>query len=253
MFLVRICRREGFTLVEIMTVICILCILAAIAIFNYSTPRKQAYDIVAQEDLRRAFASAITYFTDHPNGVLTHSSLKQYGFRPSPKVSLSIIDGRSSHLLLISRYNALGTQAYITYSKDMDSSGPSLQFWVTPIQSLDLGGRPPIVTPGLWIPGESGSGQEAASGGAALLEKCNLVAKMDLGEAYAAAQAFFQSNHKEPLTMGQLATFGYTPSENVSLTIIDGSFSAFSLSAVFNVPGATSFILDPSGKIAPSA
>jgi hypothetical protein len=76
---------------------------------------------------------------------------------------------------------------------------------------------------------------------------------MELGEAYAAAQAFFQSNHKEPLTMGQLATFGYTPSENVSLTIIDGSFSAFSLSAVFNVPGATSFILDPSGKIAPNA
>jgi hypothetical protein len=97
------------------------------------------------------------------------------------------------------------------------------------------------------------SGQKANSLHADLLEKCNLLARSALGQAYDAAQSFFKSNPGDTLTKDLLISYGYNPHENVNLTIIDGSPSRFSMSAVFNIPGATNFGVDGSGSIIPQS
>jgi prepilin-type N-terminal cleavage/methylation domain-containing protein len=175
-------QRSGFTLLEILLVISIICVLASIAFFSYSPSMGKTHDTVAQEDLRQAYTAAMAYFSDHPHGMLTQTELSHYGFRPSPNVSVSIIDGSPDSLFLLSRYSAPGARAYITYSKGVTSPGGPHQIWMaqwTP-------GGPPAGNPGTSsphpAPGQAGvSGQNADPVKAELLEKCNLLAKTVLG------------------------------------------------------------------------
>ena len=244
-------QRSGFTLVEILMVITILCVLAGIATIGYSSYRIKACDAVAQEDLRQAYSSAMAYFIDNPDSILTESALSQYGFRASRNVILTIIDGSPNSLLLLSRYNAAGTQAYITYSKGMNSPGAPEGIWLASVAGGQSGGNPTAASPGT-PPGQGGeSGQKNYSVNADLLEKCNILARTALGEALGAAQSYFQSNPEGLLTKDILVAYGYTPHDSVNLTIIDGSLSKFSISANFNIPGATSFGVDGSGNIIP--
>jgi prepilin-type N-terminal cleavage/methylation domain-containing protein len=242
----------GFTLVEILLVICILCVLAGIAVFNFSSSKMKAFEAVAQEDLRQAYSSAMAFFIDNPTSTLTQAGLIQYGFRSSPNVSLSIVDGSPSSLFLLSRYNAPGTQAYITYSKGINSPGAGDQIWLSPwIPGGPSGSNSPAASP-TGTSGQGGeSGQKANSVNADLMEKCNLLAKSALGEAYGAAQSYFQSNPAGMVTKDLLMAYGYNPHDSVNLTIVDGSPTKFSMSAIFNLPGATSFGIDGSGNIIP--
>jgi prepilin-type N-terminal cleavage/methylation domain-containing protein len=244
-------QRSGFTLVEILAVITILFVLAGIAALSYSSSRIKACDAVAQEDLRQAYSSAMAFFIDNPDSILTESGLSQYGFRASRNVILSIIDGSPNSLLLLSRYNAAGTQAYITYSKGINSPGAPEGIWLAAVGGGQSGGNPTPASAGAQ-PGPAGEfGQKNNSVSADLLEKCNLLAKSALGEAFGAAQSYFQSNPEGFLTKDILVSYGYTPHESVNLTIIDGSPSKLSMSANFNLPGATSFGIDGSGSIIP--
>lgn len=244
-------KTAGFTLIEILFVISILCVLAGIAIFSYSSYKMKAYDVAAQEDLRQAYYSAMAFFIDNPNSTLTQARLSQYGFRGSPNVLLSIIDGSPNSLFLLSRYNAAGTQAYITYSKGINSPGAPDWIWMAAVGGGQSGGNPIPASPDAH-PGQGDeSGQKNYSVEANLMEKCNRLARTDLGEAFGAAQSYFQSNPEGLLSKDLLAAHGYTPHNGVTLTIIDGSLSNLSMSAFFNIPGATSFGVDGSGNIIP--
>ncbi len=245
-------QTAGFTLIEILLAISIFCVLAGIAVFSYSSYKMKVYDAVAREDLRQAYYSAMTFFIDNPDSILTQSALSQYGFRASPNVSVSIIDGSPTSLFLLSRYKAAGTQAYITYSKSINSPGAPDQIWLVAwVPGGQSGSNPTAVSP-TTPSGQGGeSGQEANSVNADLLEKCNLLARADLGEALGVARSYFQGNPEGLLTKDLLVAHGYTPHDNVNLTIIDGSLSKFSISANFNISGATSFGVDGSGNIIP--
>jgi hypothetical protein len=83
------------------------------------------------------------------------------------------------------------------------------------------------------------------------MEKCNVLTRTALGEAYSAAQSFFRNNPGGVLTKDLLVAYGYTAHDSVNLTIVDGSPVRFSMSASFNLPGATSFGIDGSGNIIP--
>ena len=245
-------QSAGFTLIEILILMSSLCVLAGIAFFSYSFFKMKACDATAQGDLRSAYYSAMAFFIDNPNKPLTQPGLSQYGFQSSPNVSVSVIDGSPTSLFLLLRHNAPGTQAYILYSRGIDSSGAPDHIWMaqwTP--GGQAVGNPPAASQTFPSVQTGEPGQKANSLHADLLEKCNLLARSALGQAYDAAQSFFKSNPGDVLTKDILVAHGYNPHENVSLTIIDGSPEKFSMSAVFNIPGATNFGVDGSGNINP--
>ena len=57
--------EKGFTLIELMIVIAIIGILAAIAIPQFNSYRKRAYNGSAMSDLKNAATAEEAYFVDH--------------------------------------------------------------------------------------------------------------------------------------------------------------------------------------------
>jgi type IV pilus assembly protein PilA len=58
-------NQQGFTLIELMIVIAIIGILAAIAIPQFSAYRQRSYNSAAQADLRNAATAQEAYFVDN--------------------------------------------------------------------------------------------------------------------------------------------------------------------------------------------
>jgi len=58
-------KESGFTLIELMIVIAIIGILAAIAIPQFSTYRKKAFNAAAESDLRNAMTAEEAYFAEN--------------------------------------------------------------------------------------------------------------------------------------------------------------------------------------------
>jgi type II secretory pathway pseudopilin PulG len=247
-------QAAGFTFIEILILISTLGVLAVIAFFSYSFFKMKAYDATAQGDLRQAYYSTMAFFIDNPKRTLTEPGLSQYGFQSSPNVIMSIIDGSPTSLFLLFRHTAPGAQVYILYSNGIDSSGAPDHIWMAQWAPEGQAFSNLLTVSQTSAAVQSGeSGQKANSLHADLLEKCNLLARSALGQAYDAAQSFFKSNPGDTLTKDLLISYGYNPHENVNLTIIDGSPSRFSMSAVFNIPGATNFGVDGSGSIIPQS
>ena len=57
--------QKGFTLVELMIVVAIIGILAAIAIPQFAAYRQRAYNSAAESDLRNAKTSLEAYYSDN--------------------------------------------------------------------------------------------------------------------------------------------------------------------------------------------
>jgi len=62
--------QAGFTLVELMIVVAIIGILAAIAVPQFSAYRQQAFNAAAESNLRNMITAEETYFIDNNNSYL---------------------------------------------------------------------------------------------------------------------------------------------------------------------------------------
>lgn len=82
-------KSKGFTLIELMIVIAIIGILAAIAIPQFTEYRKRGYHAQMQSDLKNAYTAAQAYFSDHPADSVDVATLASYGFTPTTGVNLS--------------------------------------------------------------------------------------------------------------------------------------------------------------------
>lgn len=113
-------RSDGFTLVEILIVIVIIGLLAAIAIPQFITYRNQAVDAQLKSDLRNAAVAVESYFTKKSVYPASLAEIEGYGFHPSDGVTLTItVVTPDSYSITAAKPG--GTQPSFTFSSSTGS------------------------------------------------------------------------------------------------------------------------------------
>ena len=111
--MLKIFRKEGqkgFTLIELMIVIAIIGILAAIAVPQFMQYRMRGYNASANSDAKQMYTASQAYFTDNPTGSPALDDLKLYGYTQTASIAAAVGGNVSS--LTISAQHTSSTRTY---------------------------------------------------------------------------------------------------------------------------------------------
>ena len=111
MTLITFKRQSGFTLIEMLIVIAIIGILAAIAIPNFNRYRQNSFNAAAESDLRNTATSEEAYFVDHNDYCETLSNLEtNYDLTISEGVQIDLDVSQNAYTLVA--FHSLGNKTY---------------------------------------------------------------------------------------------------------------------------------------------
>ena len=103
-------NSKGFTLIELMIVIAIIGILAAIAIPQFTSYRQRGYNASMQSDIRNAATADEAFYSDSLSYAGATTDLSSRGYTPSPNVVLGVQGTSASYTITAS--HASGTKAW---------------------------------------------------------------------------------------------------------------------------------------------
>jgi type IV pilus assembly protein PilA len=114
MFTKMMRKNEGFTLIELMIVIAIIGILAAIAIPQFSAYRMRSYNAAAEADLRNAATAQEAYYVDNQHYVANPTDLigSTYGLYTSANVTLDGNISTTTSQYSMTAYHSSGNKTY---------------------------------------------------------------------------------------------------------------------------------------------
>jgi len=104
--------EKGFTLIELMIVIAIIGILAAIAIPQFTEYRKKGYNTKAKAEVKSFYTACQAYFSDNPTATTCVATNVATTFTASPDVTIAAPNPSGQADWTTTAYHAAGSVTY---------------------------------------------------------------------------------------------------------------------------------------------
>ena len=104
--------QKGFTLIELMIVIAIIGILAAIAIPQFVTYRQKGYNTKAKGELKSLYTACQAYFADNPTVTTCDTGTVVATFVPTTDITFTGLPSTDQTLSGVTATHNAGTSTY---------------------------------------------------------------------------------------------------------------------------------------------